>query len=89
MRRPMPREPIPPDTARVARAAFPTGPRDLRVADALGTRCTDDALLALLPPHGQPAQPPWQLAFVTIRQGAEGLSARHAAPAVRRRSDWT
>jgi hypothetical protein len=35
MLRPMPIEPIPPETARVARAAFRKGNRYLRVADAL------------------------------------------------------
>lgn len=35
MLRPMPIESIPPETARVARAAFPKGHRDLRVADEL------------------------------------------------------
>jgi transposase len=88
MLRPMPIEPIPPDTARVARAAFPKGNRYLRLADELDTLFTDDAFLALFPTHGQPAQPPWQLALVTIRQFAEGLSDRQAANAVRSRIDW-
>ena len=66
MLRPMPIEPIPPETARVARAAFPKGNRYLRVADELETLFTDDAFLALFPTHGQPAQPPWRLALVTI-----------------------
>jgi transposase len=88
MLRPMPIGPIPPEAARVARAAFPKGNRYLRVADALETLFTDDAFLALFPTHGQPAQPPWQLALVTILQYAEGLSDRQAAHAVRSRIDW-
>src|SRR5918995_5862540 len=88
MLRPMPIEPIPPETARIARAAFPKGNRYLRLADELGTLFTDDAFLALFPTHGQPAQPPWQLALVTILQFAEGLSDRQAAHAVRSRIDW-
>jgi transposase len=88
MRRPMPIAPIPPETARVARAAFPKGNRDLRVADELETLFADDAFLALFPTHGQPAHPPWRLALVTILQCAEGLSDRQAANAVRRRLDW-
>jgi transposase len=36
MLRPMPIEPIPPETARVARAAFPEGNHYLRVADQSG-----------------------------------------------------
>jgi transposase len=89
MLRPMPIGPIPPETARVARAAFPKGNRYLRVADELETLFTDDAFLALFPTHGQPAQPPWQLALVTILQFAEGLSDRQAAHAVCSRIDWT
>jgi transposase len=88
MLRPMPIEPIPPETARVARAAFPKGNRYLRVADELETLFTDDALLALFPTHGQPAQSPWQLALVTMLQCAEGLSDRQAVHAVRSRIDW-
>jgi transposase len=88
MLRPMPIEPIPPETVRVARAAFPKGNRYLRVADALDTLFTDDAFGALFPTHGQPAFPPWRLALATILQFAEGLSDRQAAEAVRSRIDW-
>src|SRR5262245_33968951 len=88
MLRPMPIEPVPPETARVARAAFPKGSRYLRVADELETLFTDDTFLALFPTHGQPAWPPWQLALVTILQFAEGLSDRRAVHAVRSRIDW-
>jgi transposase len=88
MLRPMPIGPIPPETARVARAAFPKGNRYLRVADELETLFTDDAFLALFPTHGQPAHPPWRLALVTILQFAEGLSDRQAANAVHSRIDW-
>src|SRR5918999_4273186 len=88
MLHPMPIEPIPPETARVARAAVPKGNRYLRVADALETLFTDDAVLTLVPVHGQPALPPWRLALATIRHFAEGLSDRQAAHAVRRRIDW-
>src|SRR5215510_1046128 len=84
----MPIEPVPPETARVARAAFPKGSRYLRVADELETLFTDDTFLALFPTHGQPAWPPWQLALVTILQFAEGLSDRQAVHAVRSRIDW-
>jgi transposase len=88
MLRPMPIEPIPPETARVARAAFPKGNRYLRVADELEALFTDDAFLALFPVRGQPALPPWRLALATILQFAEGLSDRQAAHAVRSRIDW-
>ena len=88
MLRPMPIAPIPPETARVARAAFPKGNRYLRVADELDSLFTDEAFLALFPTHGQPALPPWRLALVTLLQFAEGLSDRQAANAVRSRIDW-
>jgi transposase len=88
MLRPMPSQPLPPETARIARAAFPKSRRYLRVADELDSLFTDEAFLALYPTHGQPAQPPWRLALVTLLQFAEGLSDRQAANAVRSRIDW-
>src|ERR671923_675683 len=88
MLRPMPIDPMPPETARGARAAFPKGHKYLRVADELDALFTDDAFLALFPTHGQSARPPWQLALVTILQFAEGLSDRQAVHAVRSRIDW-
>jgi transposase len=88
MLRPMRIEPVPPETARVAGAAFPKGNRYLRLADELDTLFTDDAFRPLFPTHGQPAWPPWRLALVTLLQFAEGLSDRHAAEAVRSRIDW-
>jgi transposase len=89
MLRPMRIEPVPPETARVASAAFPKGNRYLRLADELETLCTDEAFRALFPTHGQPAWPPWRLALVTLLPFAEGLSDRQAAEAVRSRLDGT
>ena len=60
MLRPMLIEPTPPETGRVARAAFPRGNRYLRVADELEMLFHDDAFVALFPMHGQPALPPWR-----------------------------
>ena len=60
MLRPMRIVPVPPETARVAGAAFPQGSRYLRLADALDTSFTDCAFRALFPP-GQPAWRPWRL----------------------------
>jgi hypothetical protein len=74
----MPIEPIPPETVRVARAAFPKGNRYLRVADELDTLFTDDAFLTLFPVHGQPTLPPWRLALATILQfGPVALKLRY------------
>lgn len=64
MLRPLLIESVPHETARVARAAFPKGYWDLRLADELDTLFTADALLALFPTHRQPARPPWRLVFV-------------------------
>ncbi len=76
MLRPMPIKPIPPETARIARAAYLTGNRYLRLADELDELFTDGAFQALFPAHGQPALPPWRLALVTLLQFAEGISDR-------------
>ena len=80
--------PVPPDTVRVARAAFPKGSPILTLRDELGTVFQDDDFAALYPPLGQPAYPPWRLALVTVLQFREGLPDRKAADAVRSRIDW-
>src|SRR5690348_7701816 len=88
MLQPSPLSPIPDDTARIARAAFPAGHPYLTLADELGTLFTDEQFTALFPTHGQPALAPWRLALVSLLQFAEGLSDRQAAHAVRSRIDW-
>jgi len=88
MLRPMAIELVPPETARVARAAFPKGHRYLRLADELDTLFRDETFVTLFPPHGHPALPPWRLALVTLLQFAEGLSDRQAVNAVQSRIDW-
>ena len=85
---PEPIGPVPEETARVARAAFPRGTPWLRLRDELGTIYTDETFAALFPTHGRPAEAPWRLALVTVLQFAEGLSDRQAADAVRARLDW-
>src|SRR2546430_812017 len=81
-------EPVPEDTARVARAAFPKGHPYLTFRDALGTIFQDEDFTALFPAWGQPALSPWRLALVTIMQFRENLADRQAAEAVRARIDW-
>jgi transposase len=80
--------PIPEDTQRVARAAFPRGNLYMQVADRLGNLYHDAQCAALFPRRGQPAEAPARLALVTVLQFAEGLSDRQAADAVRSRIDW-
>jgi transposase len=86
--RPQPVPPIPDETARVARAAFPKGHPYLRLRDEFATFFTDDQFAALFPQRGQPAEAAWRLALVTLLQFAENLSDRQAAEAVRSRIDW-
>src|ERR687896_662430 len=86
--RPQPLEPVPEDTARVARAAFPKGNPYLTLRDQLGTIFQDEDFAALLPACGQPGLSPWRLALVTILQFRENLADRQAADSVRARIDW-
>ena len=44
--------------------------------------------MASNPTRGQPGFPPRRLALVTVFQSSEKLSDRHAADAVRARTDW-
>ena len=85
---PQPLGPVPEETARVARAAFPKGNLYMRMRDELGRLYEDEAFAALFPRRGQPAAAPWRLALVSVMQFAEGLSDRQAADAVRSRLDW-
>jgi len=80
--------PIPEETMRVARAAFPRGNVYMRMRDELGTIYEDQLFVSLFPARGQSAEAPWRLAFTTAMQFAEGLSDRQAADAVRSRIDW-
>lgn len=80
--------PIPEETIRVARSAFPKGNAIRRIRDHLGPLYTDAQLTALFPHDGQPALFPGRLALVSILQFAQGLSDRQAAVAVRSRIEW-
>jgi transposase len=80
--------PVPAETARVARAAFPKGNRYLTLRDELGSVYTDEAFAELFAGRGQPAESPALLALVTVLQFAENLSDREAADQVRGRIDW-
>src|SRR3954462_13741548 len=86
--RPEPLGPIPAETARVARAAFPKGHPCLRLRDELGPIYDDARFAALFPSRGRPVEAPWRLALVTVLQFAEGLGDRQAADAVRDRLAW-
>ena len=79
---------IPPETIRVARAAFPKGTVVMRLRDAFGELYRDEDFSRFYPKRGQPAFAPWRLALVTVLQFLEQLSDRRAAEAVRSRIDW-
>ena len=86
--RPKPIGPVPEDTARVARAAFPKGTTYVQMRDVLGAIYADEDFAELFEVRGRPAIAPWRLALVTLMQFSEGLSDRQAAEAVRARIDW-
>jgi transposase len=86
--KPVPIPPVPPETARVARAAFPKGNLYLKLRERIGTIIRDEDFVALFAKEGAPGLPPWRLALVTILQFHENLSNRQAAEAVRARIDW-
>jgi transposase len=81
-------EPIPEETARIAKAAFPKGNTMMKIRDELGILYEDGQFTHLFPLRGQPALTPWRLALVTIMQYAENLTDRQTADAVRARIDW-
>jgi len=85
---PQPIPDIPPETARVARAAFPKGNLYMWLRDNLGALYQDNFFADLYPDRGQPAYAPWRLALVTVFQFLENLTDRQAADAVRSRLDW-
>ena len=86
--KPQPIGPVPEETARIARAAYPSGNIYLQLRDTLGTIYEDEQFADLFPQRGQPAEAPWRLALVCVMQFLEGLSDRQAAEAVRRHLDW-
>ncbi|MBE9048773.1 transposase, partial [Pleurocapsales cyanobacterium LEGE 10410] len=85
---PQPIPPVPEDTARVARAAFPQGNIYVQIRDTLGSIYVDEDFANLFSVKGQPAQSPWRLALICVMQYMENLSDRQAADAVRGRIDW-
>ena len=85
---PEPIGPVPVETVRVAKAAFPAGNAYVVMRDELGSLIEDLHLAHLFPKRGQPAARPWRLAMITVFQFVENLSDRQAADAVRGRIDW-
>jgi len=85
---PRPIDAIPPETARVAHAAFPHGSPYIRLRETFGPLFMDTDFADLYPGCGQPAYSPARLALILCLQFAEGLSDRQTVTAVRARIDW-
>ncbi|WP_327240870.1 transposase [Streptomyces sp. NBC_01318] len=79
---------MPEPTARVVRAAFPKGTLTVRIREALGPLCEDEAFARAFAVRGRPAVSPGALALVSVLHCAEGLTDRQAADQVRARMDW-
>lgn len=84
---PQPIFPVPEETARVARAAFPKGNPYLTLRDELGPIFSDAQFAPLFEPCGRAAESPGFLAMVSVVQFAENLTDRQVAEAVRSRID--
>jgi transposase len=52
--------PVPEETRRVARAAFPRGNVYMRMRDELGAIYNDQLFARLFPARGHPAESPWR-----------------------------
>ena len=79
---------IPNDTFEVAKAVFPPGNLYLQMREQLGIIYKDHDFVELFSHRGQPAESPWRLVLVCIKQFIDNLSDRQAAAAVRARIDW-
>jgi transposase len=75
--RPSPIEPVPEETARIARAAICKGNLLMRIRDEIGVLYDDQMFASLYDARGQLAIAPWRLALVTVFQFLENLSDRH------------
>jgi transposase len=80
--------PVPEDTARAVRAAFPKGHAYITFADAFEGLYEYHDFSELYSHLGQSAEHPARLSIVLMLQFAEGLSDRQAADAVRHNLLW-
>ena len=81
-------EPVPAETARIAKLAFPKGNRYLTFRDQIGTLYKDQDFTDLFSGYGQTAIAPWRLVLICIMQFIEDLTDCQAAEAVQSRIDW-
>ncbi|MFF3519071.1 transposase, partial [Streptomyces sp. NPDC002573] len=80
--------PVPEQTARTARAAFPKGSLPMRVRDHLAGVFADEPFAGAFGVRGAPGYSPGVLSLVTVLQFTEDLTDRQAADAVRDRLSW-
>ena len=85
---PEPIGPVPAETVRVAKAAFPAGNAYVVMRDELGSLIEDLHLAHLFPKRGQPAARPWRLAMITVFQFVSVDSLPRLATALLRRCRW-
>jgi hypothetical protein len=83
--RPSPIEPVPEETARVARAGFRKGNLLMRSRDELGVLYDDPRFASLYEARGRLAIAPWRLALVTLSPGPAGQTSRDWAETCDRR----
>ena len=81
-------DPVPAETARLARAAFRRGNPYLTLRDTLGPLFADTTFADLYAHQGPSGYSPARLAVITLLQFHEDLSDEEAADAVRSRLDW-
>ena len=77
--RPLPIEPVPEETARIARAAFRKGNLLMRIRDEIGVLYDDQMFVSLYDARGQLAIAPWRLALVTVSDRGSGIEAELAS----------
>ncbi|WJW68324.1 hypothetical protein OZ401_003933 [Candidatus Chlorohelix allophototropha] len=77
--------PIPTETARVARAVFPKSCLIMRFRDDFGLIFEDQAFTTLFPTRRQPGLALWRLALIILFQFLENITDRQAAQMVRTR----
>ncbi len=80
--------PIPEDTARVAKRAFPNGNIYIQLRDRFAMLYQNADFAHLFSNQGQPALAPARLALVSVMQFMEGVGDRQAADFVRDRISW-
>lgn len=80
--------PVPEQTAKIARKAFPKGSLPIRVRDRLAEVFADEPFAEAFGTRGTPGLSPGVLSLVTVLQFAENLTDRQAAAMTVRAIDW-